>query len=321
MIWIGLAFLLAGLGLLALMVVLVINDSVFFASVLLMIGCLMTYGGFQMIKGAAANLKKQLEEEKAEGVKTTRKSITKHIVVTVAVLLVVALGFVGYAGFEGARYVNSSAEMCLTGDFTEYSLANLERLEAEVAQMSPVEKLFFLYEEEMQDYRARYFENVEQRAREITAAIDGLVPCTQIESNSHYRQLLDAVEALELDDRDDYEASILSRVDNYDKLEAYLQQVEAVRDTYKHTCTDCEGRGYFTCTRCGGSGGGSCSSCDGKGKKVVTWYSNGDWGEVSYSSYDCSSCNGRGRYDCSSCSNGRDDCSCEDGNVYIYENP
>lgn len=37
-----------------------------------------------------------------------------------------------------------------------------------------------------------------------------------------------------------------------------------------------------------------CSRCDGKGKIVVKWYSEGDWGEVSYSSYTCTACNGRG---------------------------
>lgn len=47
----------------------------------------------------------------------------------------------------------------------------------------------------------------------------------------------------------------------------------------------------------GGSsgGGGTCSSCNGTGKKLVTWYSHGDWGETSYSSYDCPSCGGDGR--------------------------
>lgn len=47
----------------------------------------------------------------------------------------------------------------------------------------------------------------------------------------------------------------------------------------------------------GGSGGGGnkCSSCNGTGKKLVTWYSHGDWGETSYSSYACPACGGDGR--------------------------
>ena len=45
----------------------------------------------------------------------------------------------------------------------------------------------------------------------------------------------------------------------------------------------------------GSSGSGKCSYCNGTGKKLVTWYSEGDWGETSYSSYKCPQCNGTGR--------------------------
>ena len=45
----------------------------------------------------------------------------------------------------------------------------------------------------------------------------------------------------------------------------------------------------------GSSGSGKCSYCNGPGKKLVTWYSEGDWGEASYSSYKCPQCNGTGR--------------------------
>ena len=45
----------------------------------------------------------------------------------------------------------------------------------------------------------------------------------------------------------------------------------------------------------GSSGSGKCSYCNGTGKKLVTWYSEGDWGEASYSSYKCPQCNGPGR--------------------------
>lgn len=35
---------------------------------------------------------------------------------------------------------------------------------------------------------------------------------------------------------------------------------------------------------------GKCSYCGGSGKRLVTWYSEGDWGETSYTSYDCPYC-------------------------------
>lgn len=43
------------------------------------------------------------------------------------------------------------------------------------------------------------------------------------------------------------------------------------------------------------SSGTKCSSCNGTGKKVVTWYEHGNWGDTSYSSYDCPDCGGDGR--------------------------
>lgn len=38
------------------------------------------------------------------------------------------------------------------------------------------------------------------------------------------------------------------------------------------------------------SGSGKCSHCGGRGKKVVAFYEYGDWGDVSYSTYDCPYC-------------------------------
>lgn len=45
----------------------------------------------------------------------------------------------------------------------------------------------------------------------------------------------------------------------------------------------------------GSSSKSKCSSCNGTGKKLVTFYSEGDWGTTSYSSYTCTKCNGTGR--------------------------
>lgn len=37
-----------------------------------------------------------------------------------------------------------------------------------------------------------------------------------------------------------------------------------------------------------------CPDCNGTGKKLVKWYSEGDWGEVTYTSYECPKCKGTG---------------------------
>lgn len=39
----------------------------------------------------------------------------------------------------------------------------------------------------------------------------------------------------------------------------------------------------------------TCSYCNGTGKQTVVFYSEGDWGEKTYSSYKCTYCNGTGK--------------------------
>lgn len=44
-----------------------------------------------------------------------------------------------------------------------------------------------------------------------------------------------------------------------------------------------------------------CEYCDGRGKCAVKWYEFGDWGDVSYTSYKCTDCNGTGHRPCPTC--------------------
>ena len=319
-VWIGLGILLGGLGVLGLCIWASVENSLFFAACLLMISGCAIYGGFMFLKSAIADLKEKLEQEKETGEKITKKEITKHIVVTALVIvLVIAVGIFG-AGLSTATDVNDYARRVLAEPFSEDTQDELLKLEQRVAKMKLTERMFFQYHDDIEARKAEYHTAIQTRAEEITKGIDALPVFTKIESEAHYQQLCDAAIALYLNSSDGFDAEVRKAVANYEKLEAFTTQIKQVRENYKHTCEECNGSGGFQCTRCGGSGGKSCSSCGGSGKKVVTWYSEGDWGEKSYSSYKCTSCNGRGRSDCSSCNGGRKDCSaCDGGCFYIYE--
>lgn len=71
----------------------------------------------------------------------------------------------------------------------------------------------------------------------------------------------------------------------YDKI--YKNGVKAFGYTYPSSSS--------SSSSSSGKGSSKCSSCNGSGKRVVKWYSNGDWGEVSYTTYKCTACNGTGR--------------------------
>ena len=319
-VWGGLGILLVGLGLLGLCIWAIVEESTFFAACLLMLGGGVVYGGYLFLKTAIVDLKERLAKEKETGEKTAKKEITKHVVLTAMVLVLAISAVVLGTGAINAADLNDYAGRVLEKPFSEDTLDDLAELEQRVSTLNPVERLFFAYGDEIETRKSEYYAKIRTHAEEISRGIDALPVCTKIESKAHYLQLCEDANKLCLDNSNGYEAEVRKAVTNYEKLEQHIAQIEHVRENYKHTCGNCNGSGGFVCTSCGGGGGKSCSSCGGSGKKLVTWYSHGDWGEKSYTSYKCTSCNGRGRRDCASCNGGRRDCSsCDNGCFYIYE--
>lgn len=78
---------------------------------------------------------------------------------------------------------------------------------------------------------------------------------------------------------DDADPEVQALVKNYYVLESAEKQIQAAKDAEKAATTTSKK---------------TCDYCNGTGKVVVKWYSEGDWGEVSYSSYKCTQCNGKG---------------------------
>lgn len=78
---------------------------------------------------------------------------------------------------------------------------------------------------------------------------------------------------------DNADPEVQALVKNYYVLESAEKQIQAAKDAEKAATTTSKK---------------TCDYCNGTGKVVVKWYSEGDWGEVSYSSYKCPQCNGKG---------------------------
>lgn len=123
---------------------------------------------------------------------------------------------------------------------------------------------------------------------DLSAEIAALEKVDKIESYERFCELKEEIAHIE-----NHEGKGFSeRVENYGDFETYKKDFWELVETYKAECDRCSGRGTFSCSYCGGSG-----------VKVVTWYSEGDWGDISYSSYDCKRCSG-GRVNCASCEDG-----------------
>lgn len=185
----------------------------------------------------------------------------------------------------------------------ENMVVSFARFELKVEEASWLEKVFFSYKDEYKILQTECTSYVETCAQTISKEIAALESCTEIRSANHYHTMRDQISKLTLSADDPFEKLVLEKIENYDKLESYAQQLETVQAKYKSVCTICNGKGRETKT---------CSSCNGKGKKLVTFYEYGDWGDTSYSSYKCTSCNGTGKTSWS--------CSCDDGYVYDYGN-
>ena len=313
--WSGIGMMALAVGFVALAVFCAIEGQGTIAVCLILLAAVGGIFGFMLTKTAVNELKELLEVEKLSGEKTTRRQITKHIVLTCMVFTLIIGSVVAISGYHAAEGLNVAAENALSGEYDSEALAEVE---TRVNNASKLVQLFFRYEEEIVAAKQAYLDKVDLRARELIAAIDVLEPVTKIESQQHCSELYAKVRELTLGSGS-FEQDVLQKVTNYHELSAYEEELNRVNAQYAHACNECKGNGSFSCSKCTG-GSIKCGTCNGSGKHVVTWYSNGDWGEKSYTSSKCGGCKGRGRRDCSSCNGGRNDCrACNSGYIYIYE--
>lgn len=224
-----------------------------------------------------------------------KKKMSPSMMKTIAVLCVV-LAIVLGTGIKSAVdcfYLNSRIASFLEDPITEETTRKIENIDTEISAEGLWGKLFLRHQDA---YSLRKQENetyIEERAAALRGRIAALQPCTAIPSEAAYRQMRGEIEDMLVSDSTPFGKRLLEKVDNYGDLERYVEDFQALKETYKVKCSGCGGKGRIF-----------CSNCNGKGKKLVTWYSEGDWGFVSHSTYDCTSCDGKGKLDCRKCDNG-----------------
>ena len=250
---------------------------------------------------------------------TNKKKNKKILIILVCIAAIIAMAVVLWLAWLDSEYLEFDVSLAIDSPASKDNFYEFLPVEKEYTEASPFVKMFFSYKDEMAARRAAYNAIIKEDADKIAQGIDALPTYTKIESREQYEQIVSSIAALQLNPENVYDEAVCQAVDNYDRLERYIQEIAALRDTYKHNCEECETRGYVTCTTCHGKGKETCSSCRGSGKQTQTWYEYGDYGDKSYTNSTCGSCKGSGSVKCSICDYGRWDCGCEDGYVYIYE--
>ncbi len=286
---------------------------------MVLLGLVAGFFGVSNLMAAFKELKELLVAESLAGETTTKKKVIKYSVIAGGCCVLVFALAVTVFGFSRGMEMNSYANRILELHGDGNSLSRIAEFE-ERFQGEWLGRMFFFYNDEFEDIQNEAQEEIRMRAQEISQGIAQLELPSKIESKDHYRTLYDSAYSLKLPYDEDNANEIIELVEDYGKIDRYLEDLEELRKNYQITCSNCKGNGGFTCKTCSGGGRVTCSSCNGRGKKLVTWYSEGNWGDTSYSSYECTSCNGSGKRSCPSCNNGKDDCGyCDGGYIYIYE--
>ena len=220
-----------------------------------------------------------------------KKSEVFAIIFVVVLLALVVLGFFIYNSYDislSAYWIPRANEVG-----TEDAIERIENFEKEKS-----EKVLYvnIFEEDYEAFKKKNEDYIKADADKISEQISALEKVEEIDSYEMYRDLYDHIYSIRLSDSGVLEEKIKAEVRNYDDYLNYCKDFDALVETYKVKCGKCGGKGGYSAV---------CSYCNGTGKCSVTWYSEGDWGEKSYSSYDCTRCSGGvGSRDCSSCNSG-----------------
>lgn len=280
---------LVGVGLVVGGVVLVIEEKGFFFGVILVaFGALICMGVSKLIKLHWKNFKIRWKDEKAAGIKTLRKEVTKFSLCMSALVVVGVTGLVLATAVTSARRMNSYAEQLLKEPIDSYVFEEIEEYDEKIKSVNKIGEMFFTKKNQVEKFKAEAQALITDRAEEINAEIAALTPVTSLNSTEQYNEIRSKISNIQLDDDSAFDAKVKEHITDYSTFETYKANFDKLCESCKITCGSCHGDG-------GSSKTTSCSSCYGRGKIAVKWYSEGDWGEVSYTSYTCKSCNGKGR--------------------------
>lgn len=232
---------------------------------------------------------------------SSKKGLISVIVGILVLAGGIALGSYGYiTGDEINFAINRAAREEVDAD----SADRIYRVEQRIQNANFITMLFVKKTDEYNKMVEKYNELVNTTAQAVVDEINGLEVKTSLTSYNEYSEVKKTYNAVQTkvkgfaNENERFGDAVKSKITNYNLVETYDKDLEDLLDSYAHKCSSCGGDGKNS---------RSCSYCNGRGKKLVTWYSHGDWGEKSYTSYKCTSCNGSGRktYSCSYCKGGK----------------
>ncbi len=237
------------------------------------------------------NEEMKLEREEIPGKK---RKLNKDKIIAIFLIAVVVLAVLGF-------FIYNSYDISLSAYWiprvNEVGTADaIERIETFEKEKS--EKVLYvnIFKADYEAFKKKNEDYVKAEADKISEQISALKKVDKIESYEMYSEIYDHLNSIMLSDSGVLEEKIKAEVKNYDDYLSYREDFDALVETYKVECEKCGGKGGYSAV---------CSYCNGSGKCVVTWYSEGDWGEKSYSSYDCTRCSGGvSNRDCPSCNGG-----------------
>ena len=222
------------------------------------------------------------------------KTAVKGAAFCVVCVLLAVTATAAYGAFEVSQKIDNFVSWPMSKTAINYTKVIDEKIDA----LNPLERLFLMHQKEYAAYKESGDRFLEEKAASMIEKINGLRLCEAITSYEQYEKLVKEIEALSIEPVDLYGQRLLEKVTNYAQFENYKVEFETLLSTYAKSCSSCSGLGYHSSV---------CWTCSGSGKKVVKWYSEGDWGYESYSTYSCTDCGGDGKEssDCGSCVDGK----------------
>jgi hypothetical protein len=268
-------------------------DSFIFVFIGIIFGGLVAFSMCVLMHVTRKEIKETIAQEKAANGKSKLK---RKIIATfvVSFFIIAAAGLIAATGYGiyDVYYLNESAKELAEEVIDENIFDEIDEFEERYNNKNAWSLLFFTEEDTVEAVKVKADEFVLKCAAEKEQAIKALKPCTEITSTEDHNNYVEAINAITLSESNSFEKRVLEKVSNYSDFEKYVNDFEALKETYKveTLCGSCSGAGRF-----------SCGSCNGSGKFVVTWYEYGDWGDTSYTSSSCGACNGAGRRTCGAC--------------------
>ena len=219
----------------------------------------------------------------------------KTMVVIVAVVLcLVIVGVLPVVDNISSQYVelNENFEEFLKQPISSETSDLIEKWETEINNTSPFGKMFIKRRNEIETVKAENEKYIEETAQKMSLEISNYVPPKKLKSSSEYEEYKVLIDQMQIDEDTLFGKAVKNKVTNYYLVEEYSTQLDELVNSYAVRCSACSGRGTVV-----------CEYCNGRGKNLVTWYDYGDWGDTSYTTYECKRCSG-GRRNCLSCKDG-----------------